>query len=294
MTEFRFPATLNRGGGLAVVTAFNANSDSPIYVADERHPHFDAIVDGLRRGDPTVWELFDVVSGIAHRFNTITDRVSFDGENIMWDGDPVHSVLAEQLQRAIEDGNSDNYTALAKFWEKLESNPNQHSREQAYDWLACHKFQITPEGDVVGFKGVESDGHGGYQSTWASQVAGVPSAYVDGTPLAEKIKVPNKVGTVVTMPRSEVVHDPSVACNRGLHVSTRSYAASYGRSGAILEVHVNPRDIVSVPSDGRGEKVRCSRYYIARVAVDDMGTGPVLRDNPVENFWAGDVGYTVR
>jgi hypothetical protein len=95
------------------------------------------------------------------------------------------------------------------------------------------------------------------------------------------------------MPRSEVVHDPSQACERGLHVSTRSYAEGYARSGALLEVHVNPRDIVSVPTDGGGEKVRVCRYKIARVALDAYDERPVLRDDVPENVWAGDVGYRV-
>lgn len=298
MSYFKFPAVLNDNDGatLAVITAFNPTSDTPVYTADERHPHFASILEGLRTGDPRVWDLFDVASGVVSRFNSITDRVSYDGTNVLWDGDPVHSVLAEQLGRAIEDGNPENYTALAKFWEKLESNPNEHSRTQAYDWLAHHKFQITPDGDVVGFKGVTNDGHGGYESGWASQISGVPSAYVDGVPIKERSKVPNKIGTVVTMPRSEVVHDPRQSCERGLHVSTRSYARSFGSNGAILEVHVNPRDIVSVPTDGGGAKVRACRYYIARVALDESlhSTSPVLRDEPTKNVWAGDVGYTVR
>lgn len=297
MADFKFPAVLNEGdaGTLAVVTAFNADSDTPVYTADERHPHFAAILEGLRSGDSRVWSLFDVVAGVTAKFASVTDRVSFDGENVLWDGDPVHSVLAEQLRRSLENGTvGEDAVALAKFWEKLESNPSKHSREQAYDFLAAHSFQITPEGDVVGFKGVESDGIGGYQSTAASTVSGKPSAFVDGVPIKERSKVPNKVGSTVTMPRSEVVHDPRQACRRGLHVSTRGYAESYGRRGTILEVHVNPRDIVSVPTDGGGEKVRVCRYVIARDAVSErsMGSAPVLRENK-DAVWAGDVGYRV-
>lgn len=296
MTNFKFPAVLNEGdaGTLAVVTAFNSESDTPVYTADEKHPHFRAILQGLEAGDPNVWRLFDVLTGVVSSFNAITDRVSYDGEQVLWDGDPVHSTLADQLVRAIEDGNPDNYTALAKFWEKLESNPNEHSRTQAYDWLSCHKFQITPEGDVVGFKGVSRDPNGnGWVSGWASQVPDVPSAYVDGQPIAPLSQVPNNIGTVVTMPRSEVIHDPRQACKRGLHVSTRGYAGSYAH-GTILEVHVNPRDIVSVPTDGGGAKVRACRYYIAREAVSDeeMGASPVLRENG-PSIWPGDVGYKV-
>ena len=292
MNDFAFPAFLTQGNGAATLVAFKADDEQPVYMANDSHPHWDAILSGLRDGDPDVWDLFDVASGVLKAFEQVTDRVSWNGSEILWDGDPVHSALADHLSRAIEDGDSKNYTALAKFWEKLESNPDEHSREQAFDWLACHRFQITEDGDVVGYKGVvpegyASDGTEVYLSAWASSVAGVPSAYVNGNPIKELSKVPQRIGDVVTMPRSEVAHNPSVACSRGLHVATRSYAASYG---TVLEVHVNPRDIVSVPTDAHGEKVRVCRYTVARVAVDNGDDRPVLHDTG-ENVWAGDVGY---
>lgn len=290
MTEFVFPASVTTGRGLATVTAFNVEAEEPVFVANENHPHWNAILDGLRQGNPEVWGLFDVATSVMRSFNQVTDRISWDGQDVLFDGDPIHSVLADQLVRAIQDGHPENYTALAKFWEKLESNPTEHSRQQAFDWLSCHQFQITPDGDVVGYKGVLDRRDGSYESAWASRVPDVPSAFVNGVPVPPLSRVPQKVGDVVTMPRSEVVHDPGQACERGLHVATRDYAGSYG---TVLEVHVNPRDIVSVPTDGNGAKVRACRYVVARVAVEDTGDGPVLREFKTENVWAGDVGYKV-
>lgn len=291
MYDFKFPTTVTwPKDGVATLTAFNANAAEPIFMADAKHPHWDAILEGLQAGDDAVWSLFDVASGIMAQFEQITDRVSWNGSSVLWDGDPIHSILTDQLSRAIEDGNPENYTALAKFWEKLESNPNEHSREQAYDFLATHAFQITPEGDVVGYKGVARSGNKDeYYSGWASKVPGKPSAFVNGVAVPPLSYVPQKVSDVVTMPRSEVVHDPALACERGLHVATRSYAEGYG---IVLEVHVNPRDIVSVPTDGGGQKVRVCRYVVARVATESTPTGPVLRESH-DNVWAGDVGYVV-
>lgn len=274
MTNFEFPAVLTEGNGVATVTAFNPDSDTPVYTASETHPRWEDILDGLITGDPDVWELFDVAKGVMNSFRQVTERVTYDGSNVLFDGDPIHTVLANQLQRAIEDGNKDNFTALARFWEKLESNPNAHSREQAYEFLASHQFQITADGDVVGFKGVSRSADGTYHSWASSEVAGKPSAFVDGKPLPAKVRVKQHIGAVVTMPRSEVHHDPRKHCSRGLHVATQGYANGYGDT--VLEVHVNPRDIVSVPNDAGGEKVRVCRYTVARVASGDYGTRPVL------------------
>lgn len=294
MSEFKFPVVLNEGDGKAVVTAFNANSASPVFIADEFHPHWDAIIKGLREGDDNVWSLFDVAEGVVSRFKEITDRVSWNGSEILWDGSPVHSVLTEQLSRAIREGDARNYTAVAKFWEKLESNPNEHSRAQAYEFLAAHQFQITVDGDVVGYKGVTSvEGKPGvFRSTAKSQVAGKPSAYVNGVPQPELSYVEQKVGDIVTMPRDEVVHDPTQSCERGLHVATHSYAQSYGSRGAVLLVTMNPRDIVSVPDDARGEKVRVRRYEVIGFAGEEApSNNTVLRQDTVQTRWEG-VGYT--
>lgn len=289
--SFKFPAVYTEGtDGPATVTAFRADSDKPVYMADANHPHFVAILDGLRRGDEGVWDLFDVAGGVMRQFKQVTDRVSWDGENVLFDGDPIHSVLADQLSRALQQGNPDVYVALAKFWEKLESNPSAHSREQAYEFLATHAFQITPEGDVVGYKGVTENNDGTYASTATSQAIGKPSAYVNGKPLAERQRVVQRIGDTVTMPRSEVVHDPSLSCERGLHVATYDYAAGYG---TVLEVHVNPRDIVSVPNDAGGAKVRVCRYVVAGLADAPDESAPVLRDETKATVWAGDVGYSV-
>ncbi len=290
--DFVFPTSLTSNGDFSVVTAFNAGSNSPLHTADSRHPAFAQIVAGLRAGDPNVWALFDVASGVMSRFNSVTERVSYNGVDVLWDGDPIHSVLAEQLQRAIADGDPTNYTALAKFWEKLESNPNSHSRDQAFDFLSAHKFQITAEGDVVGYKGFSKGYDGVLRSTASSRVVGKPSAFVNGEPQPELSVVSQKIGDVVSMPRSEVTHDPNRSCERGLHVATRAYASSYGTLG---EVHFNPRDIVSVPTADNGAKVRVCRYTLERevdkYASDDHDS-PVLRAN-AGPIWAGDVSYKV-
>lgn len=289
MTNFKFPATLVEGVGKSVVTAFDMGSADSVHIADSFHPHWNAIIRGLESGDPRVWELFDVATGVVNRFSAITDRVSWNGTDVLWDGDPVHSALAEHLSRVIQSGNEHGFTATAKFWEKLESNPNEHSREQAFEWLAASQFQITAEGDVVGYKGVYANGDGTFRSWGKSEVKGTPSAFVNGAPLPELSNVTQSIGDIVTMPRSEVKHDPNVHCHRGLHVATRSYATGYGNT--VLEVHVNPRDIVSVPNDSNGQKVRSCRYYVAGIAGLEGDTRPVLtEDAPV---WTGNVGYLV-
>jgi hypothetical protein len=110
---------------------------------------------------------------------------------------------------------------------------------------------------------------------WSTQAG---EAVVDGVTVTGYIPYP--VGAIVEMPRGQVVHNPSEACSHGLHVGTFSYAKSYANSGKMLEVHVNPRDVVSVPNDAGGQKVRVCRLYVADDTIDGQYTVAVLPSTP--------------
>lgn len=290
MTEFAFPVSLVHTANLSTVTAFNEGAERPVYTADSHHPNWNGILAGLQSGDPNVWSLFDVGPGLARTFQQVTDRFSWDGVNVLFDGDPIHSVFADILARAMREGNAENYVPLAKFGEKLASNPDEHSREQAYAWLASHEFQITPDGDVVGYKSVTVQPDGTYLSGYASQVADKPSGFVNGVAVPPLSRIPQKDGDVVTLPRAEVHHDPSKPCERGLHVGTHKYFSGFGQH--TLMVLVNPMDVVSVPTDSRGAKVRVCRYKIVGL-VDKPSTGTVLRDETKATTWTPDVSVRV-
>jgi hypothetical protein len=86
--------------------------------------------------------------------------------------------------------------------------------------------------------------------------------------------VPQRVGDVVEMPRSEVTFDPSVSCSSGLHVADWGYANGMGNT--VLAVLVNPRDVVSVPTDYGDAKVRVCRYKVLEVRTEAY-SGAVLK-----------------
>lgn len=244
------------------------------------HPHYAEIVAGLEAGDDSVLELFNVGAGITKKFRQVTERISWDGRNVLWDGDVMDSddPFVSLLTRALETGES-NYAALAKFKEKLESNPNEHSRKMAFEWLSSHDFRITEDGDVVAYKGVTSDG----LSTRAGH------AFVDGREYVNA-QIPNEDGTVVSMPRSEVAHDPNAACHTGLHIGTWGFASTFTRQRT-KRIHVSPRDFVSVPAHGY-TKARVCRYTVVCDAEAEVVEGsPVLKDTEVK--WTPDVGARV-
>jgi hypothetical protein len=88
-------------------------------------------------------------------------------------------------------------------------------------------------------------------------------AIVDGKVYSGAI--PNGVGAVVEMPRGEVQHDPSVGCHTGLHAGTHDYASNFSQ-GKVLLVEINPRDVVSVPTDCNWQKIRTCRYTVKDIS----------------------------
>jgi hypothetical protein len=87
----------------------------------------------------------------------------------------------------------------------------------------------------------------------------------------------NSVGQVVEMERHEVNDNKDQTCSTGLHFCSQSYLTSFGGERIVI-VKINPRDVVSIPSDYNDAKGRACRYeVIGELNVDpaDAFTKPV-------------------
>lgn len=222
-----------------------------MYVASNlSHENFEDIVAAALAEDESIVDMFDHQKVVTKRFEKVSDRVSVANGTVFFDGDPVDSTLTRQILRFVEEDSD--FMPLVNFFEKVQQNPNEHSREQLYRWLNDRDFSIAPDGDFLAYKGVQS----GENGVWVSVHSG--TAIVDGEIVTGNI--PNPIGSVIEMPRSEVQHDPSVACHTGLHAGTWDYASGFART--VLLVKINPRDVVSVPTDARDQKLRVCRYTV--------------------------------
>lgn len=240
----------------------------PPIVATGEHPSFAALLSGAQSGEPLddLRNIADRSNAVAQRFDALSERVSVANGRVFFDGDEVDSTIAQQIIRCLDDPDIGDWKPLVLFMENVAANPNEHSRGQLFDWLRDREFTITSNGCFIAYKGVSSLGDdtedgGGYISC-SSGHGIVNGERVDGY-------LPNPVGATVEMPRSDVQHDPEHGCSTGLHVGTYNYALGYARA-ALLTVLVNPRDVVSVPTDCNAEKMRVCRYVIS----DDEPVAP--------------------
>lgn len=156
---------------------------------------------------------------------------------LYWHGIKQESGIARRIVSDIEAGKFDN--RYVEFMRKLMLNPSYKSVEMLYDFLEHNKFEILENGNILAYKGLKRTENG-------------PRDWFTGL-------VPNWANTTVTMPRNMVEDDPTKACSQGLHIASKEYARDYG---TVVEVSVDPADIVSVPYDYDNKKCRCCRYEV--------------------------------
>lgn len=263
---------LLRQEGREAITVFH---EGEVYVADDNHPNWNAIkgavLDFDEDDDPfRVIELFDTEKTLNREFKRLSERVLVRDGVIYVDGEEVENSLTRQVLRFLEQGLE--FAPLVNFFEKVLTNPNEHSRDHLYRWLKDRDFTITPDGDFIAYKGVQRDPDADDEQSagLVSITEGKNVVIVDGKEVTGR--VPNNPGSIVEMPRSEVTFDPARGCDVGLHAGTWGYASGFGRGydgHTILEVRINPRDVVSVPTDSSDQKLRVCRYTVLKAVTEE-------------------------
>lgn len=257
-------------------TTTPVSSDHPNY-ADI----FEAVNDDSIHED-TIRSMVNLLDEVGNRLNGLSERVSVSGNTVLFDGDEIRGPIADHIVRLLREGEDHGWRALVNFLEKIQTNPNEHSRESLYDWISNRNITITQDGDLIAYKGVTVDLDGVSRSVHSG------TATVNG--VVHQGQIPNPIGAVVEMPRSKVQHDTAIGCSTGLHAGTWEYASRFGQ-GRTLTVRINPRDVVSVPTDCQAQKIRVSRYEVLSEVSEPHTTTTLAEDDkdspemPVECDW---------
>lgn len=248
------------------VTVFR-DGQKPL-VAASTHPNFDKIVAGALKDDESIVDLFDIALAAGQKLQRLTDRITARNGWLYMDGDRMENALVDQVIGYLAEG-VDDWQPIVKFFENVAMNPSAESREQLYAWIEKDKLTLTDDGMIVGYKGVKTDPTNGYKSSSTG------TAIVNGEVFTGHI--PNPIGAIVEMPRSEVLDNPSQDCAVGLHVGTWQYASTF--SERTLEVEVHPRDVVSVPNYDKN-KMRVCRYKVVK-ELNKRYTEPIKKTDKV-------------
>lgn len=251
-------------------------SDGSSYDVRSDHPNFASILATLATcvGDYDVVEkseellnLVNIATSISDRLTSLSERVSTDGNQIYFDGDPVDSSVATYLIRALrreglvtglqdrdvrDDAETSNLTwrGIVAFMEKLYQNPSVESIEHLYTFIRRYSLTIRENGDFIAFKGLRDDYSSIHSGPGIVNDRNFKRAHLDNSP-----------GNVVKIARSYVDTERKNGCSTGLHAGTLEFARKFSM-GKIVSVAINPRDVVSVPSDCAFQKLRVSRYEV--------------------------------
>jgi hypothetical protein len=162
-----------------------------------------------------------------------------DGQ-VYYDGEIVHGTIAMRIVQFMKNGLP--FDPLVKFLKNLMDNPSMQSQQECYDFLDHKNLPITEEGYFLAYKAVRHDFMDKYSGS-----------------------MNNAVGSIVEMRRAKVNDNRNVGCSQGLHVGALDYVVGYGRiedNDRIVIVKVNPRDVVSVPTDCGHQKMRVCKYEV--------------------------------
>lgn len=240
-------------------------------------PLFSKVVDLIKTkaSDDLILAAMDLATKIKNHASGLFS-VADDGL-VYIAGEALPNSLSKRIIQFAQEGFD--FKPLVTFWENCKANPDPRAKTDLYNFLEHNGIPITSDGCFVAYRAVRND--------WYDKRTGT---------------MLNTVGSVVTMDRSKCDSDPNVTCSYGLHVAAYNYARhNYGTTGdRLLEVKVNPADVVAIPVDYNGEKMRVCKFTVLAENQEGVIARPVYDpenvpqddedydDEDYENYDGGD------
>jgi hypothetical protein len=208
--------------------------DSKSHTINKTHLAYDKVVAAIKAAD---WETVkDLIEPVKVVLNYGSGNVTITGNDLFWRGRVMNNSLSRRMISMLEEGFP--IEPMVAFMENLMSNPSNRAVTELYGFLENCILPITPDGHFLAYKKVRAD----YKD--------VHSGTFD-----------NSVGQICEMERNMVNDDKNQTCSAGLHFCSQSYLDSFGGSHTMI-LKINPRDVVSIPSDYNDAKGRTCRYEV--------------------------------
>ena len=162
-------------------------------------------------------------------------------------GLPVRKDMSDLLLKSFlsDPTNVAAFSAWSNYL-NIVTNPNLSNKiiDRLFLFLNKNDLQITADGKVLAWKVVRPSYKDKYSNT-----------------------IDNSVGATPTLARNKVNDDDAKHCSYGLHVCSWDYLRGFASQGdPVMQVEVAIEDIVSIPTDYNGEKVRVCSYKVVAEA----------------------------
>lgn len=236
------------------------------------HPLWDKVIYCIKSDKiDDIPELVDVETKLA---KLKTEKFTLVDGKVYSYGEPINEFIATRIIDFIDNDLPFDY--LVNFWNNLKENPSDQSINNLFKFLEANTFPITADGHFIAYKRVRSD----YKDFYTGEI--------DNTPGTNE---------PVEISRDRVDANENNTCSTGLHIAAFEYARDHYHSGEglIVEVKVNPRDVVTVPPDYDNQKCRCCKYYVIKDASSEFekfvvdgseytSVGDIVDESPVDEL----------
>jgi hypothetical protein len=175
---------------------------------------------------------------------------SFGDDGVRIDGELLPQVLSDKIESLKSEGLP--ITLLLNFWRNLRLNPSSSSVTELYDFLSYKELPITEDGCFLAYRGLQENFYSVHGNTKTKVLKGKVNSFG---------QIYNGVDEEILVERNQVDDNRDNGCSFGIHAGSYEYAKSWSR-GKVVVVKINPKDVVSVPTDSNCQKLRCCGYKI--------------------------------
>lgn len=186
----------------------------------------------------------DTYNGKFHVVDDVVFLKNKDGSE-----DSLPRVLGQRLVEFAKEGIP--CSPLLNFAQRLLRNPSYTAVQRLFECLEVNHHAVANDGRFLAYKRVRND-----FKDWRTG------------------KFDNSPGKIVEMKRNQVDESPDATCSYGLHCSSHEYASSVYQNGqgVLIEVLVDPADLVALPRDYNSQKFRVCKYEVVQVCKEETKT----------------------
>jgi len=165
-----------------------------------------------------------------------------EGDRVFYKGIELNNAIVDTIRTMMN--NDLDFSYMLNFLKRALQSGSRRVVNELFTFLQACGLTITPDGCFLAYKTVRYD-------------------YLD----KHSRTINNSVGAVIPrMDRAMVDDNCNNLCSYGYHVGALAYAGPGGtfnsESDHVMIVKVAPEDVVSVPTDYNGQKLRCCFYEV--------------------------------
>ena len=233
-------ATSIRNGSMTAVI------NGKVYTVSNSHPNWSQVMRAVENGnEQLVVSLMNIPKAINKWFSE--GNVTVRNGEVFYSSKKLGGVVVDRILEFMSQDLP--VKPMIRFINNLMSNPSARAVQELYTFLEHKNMPITNEGNFLAYKGIQTD----YFSCTAGDITVLKGRVVGG-------RIFNGVGEEIEVRRNEVDDNKENHCSKGIHAGSLSYATGFGPRTVIVEI--NPRDVVSIPSDCSCQKLRTCKYKV--------------------------------